>query len=192
MRADGMEGEEKRDERIGYGTAENTMGRDHPQRKRPVEYSRSTRVGIGRRLCRQIERATYQIAINQQKLVTDSINSPWQPIQRIGSSIMGVEGFYTLQDGRLACNRAMENPIGEQDAEKTASGVLVSLRGSACTAQSTRRLFARCSLAGRPFCASCMAVQRRPQLDLCDGYRGHNEFSATCYKPVLPMSSRNE
>ena len=29
------------------------------------------------------------------------------------------------------------------------------------TAQSTLRLFARCGLAGQPFCAFCMAVQRR-------------------------------
>jgi len=38
--------------------------------------------------------------------------------------------------------------------KKSASGVLASLRGSPYRT-STIRLFARCGLAGRPFCASC-------------------------------------
>jgi hypothetical protein len=38
--------------------------------------------------------------------------------------------------------------------KKSASGVLASLRGSPYRT-STIRPFARCGLAGRPFCASC-------------------------------------
>jgi len=38
------------------------------------------------------------------------------------------------------------------------------------------RLFARCGLAGQPFCASCRAVQRRLNLGIRDGYKGQNEF----------------
>ncbi|CBK43571.1 exported protein of unknown function [Nitrospira defluvii] len=38
--------------------------------------------------------------------------------------------------------------------KKSASGVLASLRGSPY-GTSTIRLFVRCGLAGRPFCASC-------------------------------------
>jgi len=61
--------------------------------------------------------------------------------------------------------------------KKSASGVLASLRGSTYglgkrlfTQAMGRRVnkvyvrhFARCGLAGRRFCASCMAVQRRPK-----------------------------
>jgi hypothetical protein len=44
------------------------------------------------------------------------------------------------------------------------------------TAQSTIRLFARCGLTGRPFCASCMDVNVVSHLNIRDGDRGQNEF----------------
>ncbi len=59
--------------------------------------------------------------------------------------------------------------------KKSASGVLASLSGSPYR-KSTIRPCARCGLAGRPFCASCEAVQRRPTPRICGGFGTQNEF----------------
>ncbi|HAP39410.1 MAG TPA: hypothetical protein DCQ94_06595 [Nitrospira sp.] len=69
--------------------------------------------------------------------------------------------------------------------KKSASGVLASLSGSPYR-KSTIRPFARCGLAGRPFCASCKAVQRRLTPRSCGGYGTLHE----CFRNPLGDEDR--
>jgi len=67
--------------------------------------------------------------------------------------------------------------------KKSASGVLASLSGSPYR-KSTIRPFARCGLAGRPFCASCSVYWR--------GTARGAQRARWCKKWVFPQPASRE